>query len=55
MVEDYPAVGFEGEIVEVKPKYAASFLIPNRLAVYNLPGVYNRIFPNFEVRESFGP
>jgi len=45
MVEDFPSVGFEGEIVEVKPKYAKDFLVPNKIAVYDFPGVFNRLFP----------
>lgn len=45
MVEDYPQVGFEGEVIDVKPKYARDFLIPNRLAVYDFPGVHNRLYP----------
>lgn len=45
LVEDFPSIGFEGEVVDVKPKYARDFLIPNRLAVYEFPGVYNRLFP----------
>ena len=49
MVEDYPSVGFEGQVVDVKPKYALDFLIPNRIAVYNFPGAYNRLYPSLNV------
>jgi len=39
MIEDYPQVGFEGEVVSVKPGHAKTFLFPKKLAIYNFPGV----------------
>ncbi|KAL4481418.1 hypothetical protein ABPG72_010571 [Tetrahymena utriculariae] len=46
MMEDFPSVGFEGQVVNVKPGYARQSLIPKNLAVYNFPGVRERLFPN---------
>ncbi len=46
LVEDFPKLGFEGEIVSVKPGFATNNLIPNRIAVYNFPGVRARLYPN---------
>lgn len=48
LVKDYPLVGFEGQIVNVKPGYAERFLIPNNIAVYNFPGTHERLFPDWD-------
>lgn len=48
MMEDFPSVGFEGQVVNVKPGFARQTLIPRSLAVYNFPGVRARLFPNIQ-------
>lgn len=46
LVKDHPPLGFEGEVVEIKPGHAIKSLIPKKIAVYNFPGVRKRLYPN---------
>lgn len=51
MLEDHPSVGFEGQVVSVKPGFARQTLIPRNMAVYNFPGTRARLFPNIRQSE----
>lgn len=46
LVEDIPPIGYEGEIVSVKPGHAFNDLIRRRKAVFNFPGIRERLYPN---------
>ncbi len=37
LVQDVPALGSSGEIVQVRPGYARNLLVPRQLAVYASP------------------
>lgn len=45
-MEDIPPIGYEGEIVSVKPGHAFNDLIRRRKAVFNFPGIRERLYPN---------
>lgn len=51
MMEDFPSVGFEGQVVKVKPGFARQTLIPKNMAVYDFPGARQRLFPNIQQSE----
>ena len=46
LIRNFPALGYEGELVDVKPGYAYRYLIPQKYAVYNFPGTREKLFPN---------
>lgn len=46
LVKDFPPLGFQGEVVKVKEGYAFNDLIRRKIAVFDFPGVRQRLFPN---------
>jgi hypothetical protein len=44
-------LGFEGQVVKVRPGYADRILVPEQIAVYNFPGTHGRLYPNWDVIE----
>lgn len=46
LVKDFPPLGFQGEVIKVKEGYAYNDLIRKRIAVFDFPGVRERLFPN---------
>ena len=37
--------------VTVRPGYAATYLVPNKICVYNTPGIRERLYPNINLEQ----
>ena len=48
LIDDIPPLGFEGEVVKVKPGYFKQYLLPNNIGIYNFPGIKENLYKNLD-------